>query len=205
MQPSDSLASFDRDFGSPRPRSTFWGRRFSADCFGDRRVRLPTRQLRRWITGSPSLRLRPRKGKGLPGYWTVLFLRAVVQHPAGYGSSSPLLLFEKIYGEAAIAFRKFRPLGIRNEYSFRDHLPTARTLAYLRFASLVAETVARLATGSGGLTLRRAGFAPAGQKTKFHGVIAYPPIPIDQQSLVALNCLSSETYPLSTGVSKRAW
>jgi len=133
----------------------------------------------------------PRKDKGLPGYWTVLFVRAVVQHPAGYGPSSPLLLFEKIYGEAAIAFRKFRPLGIRNEDSFRDHVPTARTLAYLRFAGLVTEAGARLATGSGGLTPRRAGFAPAGQKTKFHGAIAYPPIPIDQQSLVALNSLSA--------------
>jgi hypothetical protein len=57
----------------------------------------------------------------------------------------------------AIAFRKFRPLGIRDEYSFRGHVPTAHTLAYLRFADLVAETVARLATGSGGLTPDRAG------------------------------------------------
>jgi len=27
MQPSDSLASFGRDFGSPRRRPTSWGRR----------------------------------------------------------------------------------------------------------------------------------------------------------------------------------
>jgi hypothetical protein len=58
-------------------------------------------------------------------------------------------------------------------------------LACLRFADLVTETVARLATGSGGLTLGRAGFPPAGQRTKFHGVIAIPPIPIDQHCLVA--------------------
>jgi len=83
-------------------------------------------------------------------------------------------------------------LGIRNEYCFRSHLPTAHTLAYLRFADLVTETVARLATGSGGLTPGRAGFAPAGRQTKFHGVIAIPPIPIDQQSLVALKCLCPE-------------
>ena len=42
----------------------------------------------------------------------------------------------------------------------------------LRFASLVAETVARLATGPGGLTPGRTGFAPAGRQTKFHEVIA---------------------------------
>ena len=153
-------------------------------------MRLQTRQLRRWVTGSPSPRFLPRKDKGLPGYWTVLFVRAPwCNTPPDTALSSPLLLFEKIYGEAAIAFTKNRTLGIRNEYSFRGHVPTARTLAYLRFAGLVTEAVARLATGSGGLTPRRAGFAPAGQKTKFHGVIAYPPIPIDQQSLV----LSSES------------
>ena len=37
-------------------------------------------------------------------------------------------------------------------------------------------------------------YAP-GQQTKFHGDIAIPPIPIDQQSLVALNYLSLITYP----------
>jgi hypothetical protein len=38
----------------------------------------------------------------------------VVKHLAGFDPSSPLLLFEKIYGEAAIAFTKNRTLGIRN-------------------------------------------------------------------------------------------
>ena len=144
--------------------------------------------------GSP--RRRPtsrqsRRSEDLPGYWAVLFVRAAVQHPAGYDPSLPLLLFEKVCGEIAIAFTENRTLGIRNEYSFRSHLPTAHTLAYLRFADLVTETVARLTTGSDGLTPSRAGFAPAGRHTKFHGVIAIPPIPIDQQSLVALNYLSA--------------
>ena len=40
----------------------------------------------------------------------------------------------------------------------------AHTLACLRFAGLVTETVARLATDSGGLTPGRAGFAPAGRQ-----------------------------------------
>ena len=56
--------------------------------------------------------------------------------------------------------------------SFRGRNPTAHTLAYLRFADPVAETVARLTTGPGGLTPGRAGFAPAGRQTKFHGEIA---------------------------------
>jgi hypothetical protein len=57
----------------------------------------------------------PRKDKGLPGYWAVLFVRAMVQHLAGHDLSSPLLLVEKIYGEVSIAFAKNRTLGIRDE------------------------------------------------------------------------------------------
>jgi len=50
--------------------------------------------------------------------------------------------------------------------------PTAHALARLRFAGFVAASVARLATGSGGLTPGRAGFPPAGRLTEFHDVIA---------------------------------
>ena len=59
---------------------------------------------------------------------------------------------------------------------FRGRSPTARTFACLRIACRVSTTSARLATGSGGLTLSRAGFAPAGRRTKLHGGIAssYP-------------------------------
>src|SRR5262249_8506114 len=46
--------------------------------------------------------------------------------------------------------------------------PMARTCAYLRIAEAISGPVARLATGPGGLTLGRAGFAPAGRCTKFH-------------------------------------
>jgi len=48
----------------------------------------------------------------------------------------------------------------------------AHTFAYLRFAGPISETVARLATGLGGLTPSRTGFAPAGRHTKFHEGIA---------------------------------
>ena len=86
--------------------------------------------------------------------------------------SSPTLLYEKIYGETAIAFTKNRMLGIRNDIVFEATKTTAHMLACLRFADPVTETVARLTTGSGGLTPDRAGFAPAGRQTTFHGVIA---------------------------------
>ena len=48
-------------------------------------------------------------------------------------------------------------LGIREDYRFRGRSPTARTFACLRIAGPVSRTGARLATGSGGLTLGRAG------------------------------------------------
>jgi len=48
----------------------------------------------------------------------------------------------------------------------------ARTFAYLRIAEAISGTVARRATGSGGLTLGRAGFVPAGRRTKFHAGLA---------------------------------
>ncbi len=67
----------------------------------------------------------PEERQGLPGYWAVLFVRAVVPHPAGYDPSSPLLLFEKIYGGVALAFAKNRTLGSRDEYSLRGEQPQA--------------------------------------------------------------------------------
>jgi hypothetical protein len=67
----------------------------------------------------------------------------------------------------------------------------AHTFACLRIAEAISGTGARLATGSGGLTLGRAGFAPAGRQTKFHeGIVSS--FPFDQHCLVALNFLSAK-------------
>jgi len=46
----------------------------------------------------------PRRDRGLPGYGAVLFVRAVVQHPAGLDHCSPYLLLEKTNAVAVIAF-----------------------------------------------------------------------------------------------------
>jgi len=48
----------------------------------------------------------------------------------------------------------------------------AHTFACLRITEAISDAGARLATGSGGLTLGRAGFAPTGRHTKFHEGIA---------------------------------
>jgi len=62
-------------------------------------------------------------------------------------------------------------LGIRKGLWFRGRIPTARPFACLRIAGRVSMT-GRLTTDSGRLTLSRAGCAPAGRHTKFHGGIA---------------------------------
>ena len=95
-------------------------------------------------------------------------------------------------GASTVAFRHLSALGTRNVPSFRGDTPTARTLTRLRIADRVTAIVARLATGLGGLTPGRAGFAPTGRQTKFHGVIA-PPFLFDQSCLVAQRSLVGYT------------
>jgi len=66
----------------------------------------------------------------------------------------------------------------------------AHMFARLRIADHISGIVARLTTGSGGLTLGRTGFAPAGRQTKFPEVIASS-FPFDPHCLVALLFLYS--------------
>src|SRR5262249_25427857 len=63
--------------------------------------------------------------------------------------------------------------------------PMAHMFARLRIADHISGIVARLTTGSGGLTLGRTGFAPAGRQTKFPEVIASS-FSFDPHCLVAL-------------------
>ena len=62
--------------------------------------------------------------------------------------------------------------------------PTAHSLACLRIGVFVTADAARLATGVGGVTLHRTGFAPVGRQTKFHDITASS-LPFDQPCLVA--------------------
>jgi len=67
--------------------------------------------------------------------------------PPGVNCTSPCR------GAVTVAFRSHNALGTRNEIVFVAACPTAHTLARLRFAGGVADTVARLATDPGGLPL----------------------------------------------------
>ena len=118
-------------------------------------------------------------------------MRAVVQHPAGLDLSSPLPLFEKIHGEAVIAFTQNRTLGIRNGIAFEAKYPRpTRSRAYASPISLPRPSPGSLPARAGSPLAGRNSH-PLDDKSKFHGAIACPPIPIDQQGLVALFLLST--------------
>jgi hypothetical protein len=103
--------------------------------------------------GSPALRQTgngSRRGEGLPGYGTVLFLRAMVEHPAGY---APLLAH--FAQRALLPSSNAAPWASGKSIGFGAACSMARTFACLRIAEAISGTDARLATGSGGLTLGR--------------------------------------------------
>src|SRR5262249_50633822 len=179
MQPSDSLppsapALVPLADSLPRCERLFCAHRADDTCARKRVVR------RRRVTGSPRDRHWSRRGEGLPGSWAVLFVRAMVEHPAGYDPLLAHLTQRSLWPSSNSALSASgKVIGFGAAY------PMARTFACRRIADSISEAVARLATGSGGLTLGRTGFAPAGRQTKFHeGIVSS--LPFDQHCLVAL-------------------
>jgi len=166
MQPSDSLppsatAPVPLAGGLPRCACLFYAPWADDTCTRLRVVR------RRRVTGSPQDRNVSRRGEGLPGYGAILFVRAMVEHPAGYG---PLLAHNP--EKPLLPSGKSGPWASGKVIGFGAACPMAHTFACLRIAEAISDAGARLATGSGGLTLGRAGFAPTGRHTKFHEGIA---------------------------------
>ena len=103
----------------------------------------------------------PRRTEGLPGYWAVLFQRAVVVDPAGCAS----LLAHR--AETAVAFRLHEALGTQYEVISGLQMPTAHSLACLRIGDGVTPPPQGSLPVLGGLTPHRTGFAPVGRQTKF--------------------------------------
>ena len=118
--------------------------------------RSPVQRRRHFYPGSPQAGSLPRRNEGIPGAWAILFERAGVDHPAGCDRPSPAL------GTVAVAFRLFNTLGTRKADSFRGcmiHGPLARVPTHRRIRYRVRR---KARYRPGGLTLGRAGFAPAG-------------------------------------------
>jgi hypothetical protein len=178
MQPSDSLTLVG--LGWRRPFHINVGPTSSRALVLCRRKRPATcasrkhAARRRSVIGSPLAGFFTRKSEGLPGFWAVLFVRAMVEDPARCSS-----LLARSSERLPSPSGNPTPWAPGMTIAFVAAWPTAHALAYLRIAVLVTECVARLATGLGGLTPDRTGFAPAGRQTKLHDFIASS-IPSDQ-------------------------
>jgi hypothetical protein len=162
MQPSDFPAPFGRDFGSPCQRLTSMQKLVLSRLH----VLLRTRSA---LEMGHRHSVRPgffEERRGPP---------RLLGHPlhtcrgATPRRNQPLLAHPRRGRHRLHAITNARQPELA---LFRGHPPTAHMLACLRIADPVTEAVARLTTGSGGLAPGRAGFAPAGQQTTFHGVIA---------------------------------
>ena len=139
---------------SPRQRPTSVRRSCSSPPH--RCPRQPVQRRRHFYPGAPSAGSLPRRNEGLPGAWAILFVRAVVDHPARCDLPSP------VPGAVAVAFRLSNTLGTWKADSFRGcmaHGPRARVPTHRR-VRYRSRRKARYRPG--GLTLGRAGFAPAG-------------------------------------------
>ena len=114
------------------------------------------------------------------------FERAVVQHPAGHKPLLAQTSRREVHGETVVAFTHFRTLGIRNGIDFGATLPRpTRSRTYASPTALPRPSPGSLPARAGSPLAGRVSH-PLDSESKFHGVIAVPPIPIDQQSLVAL-------------------
>ena len=125
-----------------------------------------------------------------------------MQHPAGPDPSLPLLLFEEIHGEIVIAFAQNRTLGLRNDIAFEATTPRpTRSRAYASPTPLPGPSQGSLPARAGSPLAGRDSH-PLDDRSKFHGVIAIPPFPFDQQSLVALFFLRArEAHPQARPMS----
>ena len=158
MQPSDFLASVSRDFGSPRQRPT------SMQELVLNRLRMP---LQTRSASETDHRLSERPGwfeerGGPPGLLGRPIRACRTRSLSGAPPLRMRLLLAPTPLRGDLRRGRHRLQGKQNprhpeNHSFRGQMPTAHTLACLRFADPVTETVARLATDSGGLTPRRAG------------------------------------------------
>ena len=138
----------------PRQRPTSVRRSCSSPPH--RCLRQPVQRRRHFYPGSPQAGSLPRRNEGIPGAWAILFGRAVVYDPAG--CVPPL---------AHLSVRSLLPSGDLIPWApgnmFLSWLPTHGPLARVPTLRRIRYRLRRQARyRPGGLTLRRAGFAPAG-------------------------------------------
>ena len=134
--------------------------------------------------GSPALRstgMSARRGEGLPGYRAILFVRAVVEHPAGYG---PLLAQ---HAGSHYCLRCHPALSASGKtLGFGAAVPRpARSRAYASPMAFLPPSQGWLPARAGSPLAGRVSH-PLDDRQNFMKA-SHPPIPIDPQGLVALD------------------
>ncbi len=191
MQPSDSLASVGRSSGSPRPRPTSWGRRLF--CRLRRRpVRAPADAPAWEITSRRSIQPgSPEEKQGPPGLRGRPLRACRDATPRRTRSLlAPTSLREDLRRERYCLREKQNARQPECIIFGATYPRPTRSRAYASPTSLPRPSQGSLPARAGSPLVGRISH-PLDYESKFHGVIAIPPIPIDQQSLVALNFLSA--------------
>ena len=168
IRPSDSLTLFGLGSGSPCLRPT------SYECLV--LLRLPSALVNSVPseTSGAALRKPPftRKHQGLPGYWAVLFVRAIVDHLAGRAVPFVPSCWRRPY-----CLQVLRYLGLMPEFPFRWLNTMAHTLACLRINVVVTSDAARLTTSLPGSALAGRDSHPLDDYSKISRRHRLPPIP----------------------------
>ena len=161
------------------PRARGLPRRGACSSSPHRCPAKPVRRRRHFYPGSPPAGSVPRRDKGLPGAWAILFRACRSPRPRRVRCAP-----RPAHGALAVAFRSSETLGTRNAFDFGALLPAAHSLACLRFAQAVTVSGARLATGRAGSPLAGRGSHPLDDEQGFM-VSSHTPILLDQPYLVA--------------------
>jgi hypothetical protein len=170
--------------GLPRCRRLFCAPRRADDTCARKRV-----VRRRRVTGAPRHRDWSRRGEGLPGSWAILFVRAMVEHPAG---DVPLLA--QFSQGSLLPSGNSAPWASGKTIGFGAAFPwPTRSRAYASPALFRRLSQGSLPTWAGSPLVGR-DLHPLDDAQSFMKA-SPPPIPFDQQSLVALIFLYSDRCP----------
>ena len=141
--------------------------------------RQPVQRRRHFYPGSPQAGSLPEEKRGYP---------RCLGHPLracrGLRPRRVRTAPRPSLGAVAVAFRRFSYLGHPETCFFRGYLPTAHSLACLRFAESVTVSGARLATGRAGSPLAGRVSHPLDDEQGFMKS-SHTPFPLDQPCLVA--------------------
>jgi len=137
---------------------------------------------------SPALRqtgMSSRKGEGLPGYRAILFVRAMVEHPAGYGPLLAHITQRSLWPSSNPALSASgKVIGFGAAFPWPARLHT-----YASPGPFLAPAQGLLPTRAGSPLAGRVSH-PLDDEQSFMKALT-PPVPFDQPCLVALNFLSA--------------